>query len=187
METTDVSRQWFALWTHSHCEQLVHDQLRAKQFDAFLPTVRTWSRRAGAKKLISLPMFPSYLFVREAITKTSYIEILKTKGLVRILGERWDRLAPVPESEIEALQRIATADVTVLPHPYLHEGQRMRITHGALAGLEGILVRTRPKQGMLVISVDLLQQSVAVEIDCTTAVPVGGNPGSRFERAVHAA
>jgi len=181
--------QWFAIWTHSHCEQLVHDQLSAKGFCPFLPTVRTWSRRTGARRLIAVPMFPGYLFIHHAVEKASYIEILKTKGIVQILGERWDRLSPVADAEIEALRRVVDTNVAVLPHPYLREGQRVRITDGPLAGVEGILVRSRPKHGLLVLSVNLLHQSVAVEVDCTTVVPVGGSsaggvrPASRIDAA----
>jgi transcription antitermination factor NusG len=174
----ELTARWFALWTHSHCEQLVHDQLVAKGFRMFLPTIRTWSRRAGKQHLIGVPMFQSYLFTHHAIEKRSYIEILKTRGLVRILGARWDSLTPVADAEIEALQRIQSADLTVLPHAYLREGQRVRIDEGPLAGIEGILVSRRPNRGILVLSVDLLRQSVAVEVDCTAVVPVGGSVGS---------
>jgi transcription antitermination factor NusG len=172
-EVDEVNAQWFALWTHSHCEQLVHDQLAAKGFETFLPTVRTWSRRAGTQRLIPIPMFPSYLFVHQAMDKRSYIEIMKSKGLVRILGARWDRLTAVANTEIEALQRIQNTELAVMPHPYLHEGQRVRINAGPLSGVEGILIRSRPNRGLLVISVDLLRQSVAVEVDCTLVTPLG--------------
>jgi len=164
---------WYALWTHSHCEQLVHDQLAVKGFRVFLPTTRAWSRRAGKQRLIPVPLFQSYLFLNHAMDKGSYIEILKTRRLVRILGARWDALLPVADAEIDALRRIQDADVPVLPHAYLREGQSVRITAGPLAGLEGILVRSRPSRGVLVLSVDLLRQSVAVEVDCTAVVPVG--------------
>ena len=169
-----ASAQWYAIWTHSHCEQLVHDQLTAKEFRAFLPIVQTWSRRAGVQRLTGRPMFPGYLFVHASMDKSRYIEVLKTKGIVRILGERWDRLTPVADGEIEALRVVIASNLTVLPHPYLREGQRVRIETGPLAGVEGILVRSRPKRGLLVLSVNLVHQSVAVEVDCTTVVPVSG-------------
>jgi transcription termination/antitermination protein NusG len=150
----------------------VHDQLAAKGYAALLPTVQDWSRRAGVRRLISRPMFPSYLFIRQVIDKRSYVDIMRTKGLVRILGERWDRLEPVPVAEIEAIRRVAASNVPVLPFSYLEQGQRVRITEGALAGLEGILVRSRPHHGLLVLSVELLRRSVAVEVDCTAVEPV---------------
>lgn len=112
-------------------------------------------------------MFPGYLFLRHAMDKASYIEVRKARGLVRILGERSDRLAVVPDGEIEAIQRVLDARVPAMPHPYLREGQRVRITRGPLAGVEGILVQIKPNKGVLVLSVDLLQRSVAVAVDCT--------------------
>lgn len=166
----DTAR-WFALWTNSHCERLVHDSLTARGFRTFLPTTPEWSRRAGVRRVISRPMFPGYLFVHEAIDKRNYIEIVSTRGLVRILGDRWDSLAPVDESEIESIRRFVTADVAVMPYPYLREGQRVRITEGPLAGAEGYLVRSKPNRGLLVISIDLLQRSVAVEIQCSAVEP----------------
>lgn len=157
---------WFALWTHSNCEERVREQLHGKGFRILLPTVRDWSRRAGVRRTVVRPMFPSYLFVQHAIDKDSYIEIMKTKGLVRILGERWDRLEKIPAGEVEAIQRVAETMTAVMPHPYLQEGQRVRITEGPLAGIEGILVRSRPQRGLIVLTVDLLRRSVAVEVDC---------------------
>jgi transcriptional antiterminator NusG len=165
--------KWFALWTHSHCEQLVHDRLVAKRFQAFLPMIRVWSRRGGTSHLIRLPMFPGYLFLRHAMDKGSCIQILKTEGLVRILGERWDRLAVVADGEIDAIRRVLDAELPVLPHPYLHEGQRVRITGGPLIDVEGILARVKSNKGLLVVSVNLLQRSVAVEVDCTQVEPTG--------------
>jgi len=121
-------------------------------------------------------MFPGYLFVRQTIDKASCIEVQKTKGLARVLGERWDRPALVADAEIEAVQRLLETGLPVLAHPYLQEGQRVRIVDGPLADLEGILVEARPSKGLLVLSVNLLRRSVAVEIDCTRVVPANSSP-----------
>ena len=86
---------------------------------------------------------------------------------MRILGESWDRLSILRETEMEALKRILAAGRQVLPYPYLRQGQRVRIRRGPLTGVEGILLRANPKKGLLVISIDLLQRSVAVHLDCT--------------------
>lgn len=179
---------WYALWTQSHCEQLVDDQLRAKGFTTFLPTMRTWSRRRGVQRLITVPMFSGYLFVGHAIDKAACVEIAKTRGLVRILGERWDRLSPIPAEEIEALRRLVASDLEVMPHAFLREGDRVRLDAGLLAGLEGILVRTKPKRGLFVLSVELLHRSVAVEVDCTLVTPISA-PGrtSRMPASGYAA
>ena len=164
--------QWFALWTNSHCEQLVHDSLAARGLRSFLPLMGEWSRRAGVSRLITRPMFPGYLFVHEVMDKRTYIEVVKTRGLVRVLGERWDKLAPIDDKEIDAIRTLVTADIPVQPYPYLQEGQRVRITDGALAGTEGYFVRSRPNRGLLVISIALLQRSVAVEIPSSAVEPM---------------
>lgn len=163
---------WYALWSHSHCERLVAEQLAAREFEVFLPTLDVWSTRGGRRRRIPVPMFPGYLFLRHAMDKTSYIEVRKARGLVTILGERWDHLEPIPEREIESIRALVASRMPVLPHIFLRDGQRVRIARGPLAGVEGILVRQKPASGLLVLSVELLQRSVSVEIDCTWAVPV---------------
>jgi transcription antitermination factor NusG len=162
-----VIPRWCVLWTHSNCEQLVHDQLAAKGFDLFLPTVEAWCRRGGVRRLSRLPLFRGYLFLRDAMDKASYLEVSKARGLVRVLGERWDQLEAVPDSEIQAVQRLVGSGLPMLPHPYLREGQRVRITRGPLADVEGIVVRMNHKKGLLVVSVNLLRRSIAVQLDCT--------------------
>lgn len=108
--------------------------------------------------------------------KISYIEIMKSNGLVRILGERWDKLAPIPDAELDAIRQLVTSDLSLMPYPFLRDGQRVRIVEGPLSGVEGILVRSRPSRGLLVLSVELLHRSVAVEIECGAVVPIEGSP-----------
>jgi transcription antitermination factor NusG len=163
--------KWHALWTRSHCEQLVHDQLASKKFELFLPKINIWSRRAGLRCLTQVPLFPGYLFVHHAVDKFSYNEICKTRGLVRILGERWDRLAPVAEKDIDGIKRVLDSQLQAMPHPYVRQGQRVRICRGPLKDVEGVLLKIKPEKGLFVVSIDLLQRSVAVEIDCTLVTP----------------
>jgi len=153
---------------------MVFDQLAAKGFQVFLPKIEVWSRRNGGRHCISVPMFPGYLFLHHAMDLNSYIEVLKTRELVRVLGDGRDRLrdrlAVVPDAEVEAIQKVVQAHLPALLYPYMHEGQRVRITKGPLARVEGILVHTKPNKGLLVLSIELFQRSVAVEVDCTFAV-----------------
>lgn len=168
----DTAARWYVLWTHSNCERLVYEQLRGQGFELLLPLIAQWVRRRGLRYLSKVPMFPGYLFLNHAIDKFSYLQVCKTRGLVRILGEQWDRLAAVPEREIDAIRKLVGTDLPALPHPYLREGQRVRVIQGPLANAEGILVSSEPEKGMLVLSVDLLRRSVGVEIDCTLVRPV---------------
>src|SRR5437867_834147 len=157
---------WHVLWTHSHCEQLVYDQLSKKGFELFLPTIDAWSRRFGIRRFSRAPLFGGYLFLHHAMDKASYVEVRKARGLVRVLGERWDRLDVVPDQSIEAIQKVLRTRVPILPYPYLREGQRVRITSGPMVDVEGILVRSNPNIAVLVMSVELHQLGIAVQGDC---------------------
>ncbi|MBI2360788.1 MAG: hypothetical protein HYV04_18105 [Deltaproteobacteria bacterium] len=88
-----------------------------------------------------------------------------------ILGDGWNRPAVIPKGEIESVTRVLSARLPALAHAYLREGERVRIIRGPLADVEGILLRVRPEKGLLVVSIDLLRRSVAVEVDCTLVVP----------------
>lgn len=171
VQLTQRSR-WYVLWTRGQCEQMVYEQLSDQGFRLFLPTLDIWVRRNGYRHRATVPMFPGYVFLKHTMDKASYIEVVKTRGLIRILGESWNSLAEVPEDEIATIQRIHQAAVPKVSHAYLRAGERVRINHGLLEGVEGILVRTRPDKGLVVVSVNILQRSVGVEVDCALVEPL---------------
>jgi transcription antitermination factor NusG len=166
LDMSEVQTGWHVLWTRSNQEKVVLEQLAAKRYEVFLPMISQWSKRKGRNRLSTAPMFKSYLFLRHCIDKHAYLDISKTKGLVNILGPRWDNLAKIPEKEIEMIRLVAESRMPAMPYPYLAAGSEVRITRGSLANAEGILVETDPANGLFVISVGLLQRSVAVKIDC---------------------
>ena len=166
----ETQLHWYALWTHSHCEQLVKGQLDARGFEVFLPRIGVWSWRAGVKHRIRRPLFPGYLFVRDELSGSRYVELLKARGLVGVLGGQDGAPGAIPEIEIDAIRALVNSDLPASPHPYLQTGQRVRINEGPLAGVEGILVDRHAGKGLLVLSVHLFRRSVAVEVDCTSAV-----------------
>jgi transcription termination/antitermination protein NusG len=166
-----TSTKWRALWTRSHSEQLVHDQLAAKGFTPFLPKMTIWSRRGGVQHLIQVPMFPGYLFLDHEMDKAAYLKVCQVRGLVRVLGDRWDCLAEIPEREMTGIRLLAASGDCVLPHPYLTEGRRVRIMRGPLAGVEGRLMQSQSSRGVLVLSIELLRRSVSVSVDCTNVEP----------------
>jgi transcription antitermination factor NusG len=143
--------------------------LAVRGFEVFLPKLEIWSRRAGVKHRILKPMFPGYLFVRDELSEARYAELLGARGLVCVLGNGAGRLTPVPNQEIDAIRAVVQSNLPALPHPYLAAGQRVRITRGPLADVEGILVGRNAGKGLLVLSVQLFQRSVAVEVDCSLA------------------
>lgn len=171
--------EWYAVWTRSHCERTVAEQLAGKGFSTFLPEMDVWSRRAETR-LIRVPMFPGYLFVRTAMDKHRYVEMLNVRGLVRVLGDGWNRLAPIPDADVDAIQRVVAANVPVLPHAHLSSGDRVMVIAGPLSGVTGIFVHDEPARGRLVLSIDLLGRSVAIAVDCTAVAPLStGAPARR--------
>ena len=121
--------------------------------------------------MIDVPMFPGYLFLRNALDKAAHVEVRKARGLVSLLGAPGEGPTAVPDTDVDSIQTVVASRAPVMAHPYLREGSRVRITRGPFADVEGILLRTKPNKGLLVISVELLRRSVAVEVDCTLGVP----------------
>lgn len=99
--------------------------------------------------------------------RATHVEVLRAQGAVRVLGERWDRLSPIPDEEVDAVRRAVTSGAPVFARSGLVEGDRVRITGGPLAGLNGVFLRGRLNKGLFVVAVTLLQRGVAVEVDCS--------------------
>lgn len=159
---------WWALYTRHQHEKAVAETLMAKNFEVFLPvydSVRRWKDR---KKVLSLPLFPCYVFVRGGLERK--LQIVTTPGVHMILncGERF---ATIPEAEIEAIQRVVAGQFRVEPHPFLKCGETVRVARGSLEGVQGILLRKKSWH-RLVLSVNMLAQSVAVEIDASDVEPL---------------
>lgn len=159
------AERWFAVWTRSQCEPKVEDGLRRKGLEVFLPRVRVPSRRRDRRVVLEQPLFPGYLFLRFLPSRDGYVRVASTDGVVRILGEGWDALDPLPDEEVDAVRRIVAADETARPVPWVRVGDRVRIVQGVLAGIEGFVQEWRAGRATFVVSVDLLQRSVGVELD----------------------
>ena len=144
-------------------------QLDSKGIENFLPLYDKLSQWKDRKKHIQMPLFPGYLFVR--ILPIERIEVLKTHGAVNIVGNAGTPL-PIPEEQILKIQTFIEEGLKYDPHPYLRIGSRIRIIEGPLNGIEGILVRKKNKS-CLVVSIDLIQRSVAVEIQSWKLEPIG--------------
>jgi transcriptional antiterminator NusG len=169
IETTQT--YWYCLHTRSRHEEVVFQRLEEKRIHSFLPRLEVWSRRKDRKKKIQKALFPGYLFVHELLDPYHRLEILKTPGVVRILGNE-EGPTPVPDSQIESIQTILNGKSAVTPFPYLKEGQLVRVVYGPLKGSEGFLLKIKEGKEKLIISVDILQRSVAVEIDGASVEPV---------------
>jgi transcription elongation factor/antiterminator RfaH len=152
---------WYALQCWVRKESLIVTQLETQGFDCFLPkykSVREWSDR---KKEVEQPLFPGYVFCRFEYSQRRPIVV--TPGVLQVVGCGRTPM-PVEQREIEAIQLAIASEVPTQPWPYLAIGERVRIHTGKLSGLEGILVNFKGNH-RVVLSVSLLQRSVALEVD----------------------
>jgi len=159
---------WWALYTRHQHEKTVADMLAAKGFEVFLPLYESMRRWKDRQKMLSLPLFPCYVFVRGGLNRR--LQVVTTPGVHMVLSHG-EHVALIPEIEIEAIRKTLEGPFRVEPHPFLKCGERVRVIRGTLDGVEGILVRKK-NQTRLVLSVAMVAQSVAVEIDAADVVPV---------------
>lgn len=159
---------WWAVYTRHQHEKIVAEMLSAKGFDVFLPLYKSVRRWKDRKKQLAMPLFPCYVFLRGKLDRK--LQVVTTPGICMILY-RGQGVAIIPDAEIEAIRRAIEGPSPVEPHPFLKCGERVRIKRGALEGVEGILVR---KKGLyrLVLSIDILAQSVGLEVDGSDVEPV---------------
>ena len=159
---------WWVVYTRHQHEKSVAEMLAAKGVEVFLPIYETVHRWKDRKKTLALPLFPCYLFVRE--TNDGRLLALTTPG-VHMLLTRGNGLAVVPHEEVKAIQRALMDPSHVEPYPFLKYGERMRVVRGPLEGIEGILIRKKNLY-RLILSVQMLAQSAAVEVDASDVEPV---------------
>ena len=153
---------WFAVQTRPRHEKKVSAELQEKGVTAFLPLVsstRQWSDRT---RIVEMPLFPQYVFVRIAQCLDTRVAVLRTNGVTNFVGTRGIGV-PIPDDQIQRVQTVVQRGVPVTPHPFLNVGKRIRIRGGALDGLQGILTAVNGDQ-TLVMSVELIQRSIAIRI-----------------------
>ncbi len=172
-----VKVNWHALYTRHQHERLVAHALTGKGFDVFLPQYRTVHRWKDRWKELELPLFPNYVFVLGGLERM--LNIVTTPGVHSVVS--WGgRPADIPQYEIDAVRRLIESPLRVQKHPFIKCGDRVRIKSGPLEGIEGILVRSKSAY-RLVLSVEMLARSAAVEVDLNMVERVGGSDAVRKE------
>ena len=154
---------WYAVYSRSNFERKLAGTLESKGVECFLPAIQEKHRWKDRKKTIEVPVFPGYVFVRIPNNVDHRLRILQTEGAIRILGHSGS-IEPIPESEVESVRILMTSGLRIFGHVFLREGARVRVRSGPLRDVEGVLIRFK-NQDRLVLSVNLLAQSIAVEID----------------------
>jgi len=154
---------WFAVHTHARHEKVVERELQESGITSFLPLykqVRQWSDR---RKVVELPLFSCYIFVRIAPDNVQRMRVLRSNGVLRFVGDHGMGM-PIPDEQINTVRMVIEQGLPVCSHPFLKVGQRVRIRNGALNGVEGILV-SRSGERTLVISLEGIQRSLQVRIE----------------------
>ena len=156
------SSNWYAVYTKSRHEKVVAEELWQKEIEVFLPLRSIVSKWKDRRKEVQFPLFPGYLFVKVPI-KERRLDIIKVRSVVRIIGYENEPI-PIPTDQIVAVKTLVFSELPYDPFPDIAVGNRVRVKRGPLRGLDGVLVEKKSNY-RFVISVDLIQQAVACEID----------------------
>jgi transcriptional antiterminator NusG len=161
---TQNSPKWYAIHTRSRFEQKVFDGFRSKSIETFLPKMEVMSRRKDRRKKILVPLLPGYVFVQYDLDPEIYWDIIKTVGVVRMIGFE-GKPTPAREEEIQSLMIMDGTDRTVHNQAFMKRGDTVMIMEGPLKGLVGFYVRHKGQTEKVVVNVELLHRSLAVEIE----------------------
>jgi len=165
---------WYVAHTCANHEKRVAAQLGQRSVEHFLPTYESVRRWKDRRVRLQIPLFPGYVFVRLALRDR--LQVLQVPRMVRLVGFNGAPVA-LAEGEVESLRCALIEGVRAQPHPYLRVGRRVRITAGPLAGREGILKRWKGDL-RVVLSTELIQRSILVDLDASSIVPVHERPGN---------
>jgi transcription antitermination factor NusG len=161
-EVCDLDYQWYAVWTRSRQEKVAAGMLGVLGVQHYLPLKTEFRKWSDRRQAVEVPLFGGYLFVRISLLKESKLQVLKVPGVVAFVGNQTGPL-PIPPKQIEDIQTVLAAGSACSAKPLLKEGDRVRVHRGALAGVEGRMVRAN-SESQLLISVDMIQQSLAVNV-----------------------
>ena len=162
MEIKQINRLWYVLHTKSRFENVVNDALVKKSFEVFLPKILVKSKRRDRRLMIRAPLFPGYLFLKTVLQSHEYIEILKTGGAVRLIGNKEGPI-PVATKTIESLKIMVAGDNRVLTGTCFKKGDPVTVVYGPFTGLTGTFVRYRGKE-RVVVAIEALRQFAAVDV-----------------------
>jgi len=151
----------YAVYTWANHQRRVADQLANRSVEHFLPQYESLRRWKDRKVRLQLPLFPGYLFVHLAAQER--LRVLQVPGVVQLVGFGGSP-APMPEEDVDRIREFLGRGWHAEPHRYLQAGRRARVVRGPLAGLEGIVLR-RKNRSRLVLSFELIQRSMAIEMD----------------------
>jgi transcription antitermination factor NusG len=153
---------WYAVHVRARAEKVIEQRFRAKGMTTFLPLAIEVHRWSDRRKVIEVPLFACYVFVRLVMNQVNRVEVLNVDGVLSLVGD-CGRGTAVADSEIETVRTLVSNGVAWSPHPFLTVGDSVRIHGGALDGIEGILL-SQDQDETLVISIKALERSLKVRI-----------------------
>lgn len=162
MEDRRLMRLWYVLHTRSRHESVVIEGLSKKSMEVFLPRVKVRSSRKDRKAMIHIPLFPGYVFVKTDLHPHTHLDIVKTAGVVRLIGTKQGPV-PVADETVESLKIMVAAETLITTGHRLQQGERVLVVNGPFAGVAGTFVRYRG-QGRVVVNIEALGQFAGVDV-----------------------
>lgn len=163
MSGDKLTRAWYALHTKSRFENVVNEGLAKKTMEVFLPKITVKSRRRDRHKMIRVPLFPGYIFVRTNLNPYEHVEILKTTGAVRLIGNTRGPVS-IADATIDSLKIMVSTDGEVITGTQFKKGDRVMVIRGPFAGVTGIFSSYRG-DGRVIVNIEALGQFAAVNVD----------------------
>jgi transcription antitermination factor NusG len=161
LTTSTFVHPWYAIQVWSRQEQAIASVLSAKGFETLAPSYAAVRLVSGRRRKFDLALFPGYIFCR--MDPNHRLHVITAPGVISILGNGKQAI-PVEEEEIRSIQRAVSSGLKAEPFGTPKIGERVRLGGGPLAGLEGVVV-SHKGQPRLIVSVTLLNRSMAVEIE----------------------
>jgi len=179
--TSIPADSWYAVRVKSNRERITAESLKGKGYPVCFPTYCDRTRRANGSGTIKLPLFPGYVFCRFDVSKR--LPILMAPGVVHIVS--CGRIPqPVDEREMSSVISVVESGLPLRPHPFLSIGQPVELDRGPLAGVAGVILEYADEE-QFVVSVTLLQRSIAVKVDRNWIIPVNPKRSESWRSEVY--
>lgn len=166
-----MTAYWYAVWTRSQHESIAGEELAYKGFEIFLPLQEKLSKRKDRKKILKTPLFPGYLFIHTEMNTENYIRIVRSRGVVQVLGYHMGTAKAIEDYEIASIKTILEGSIPLQKHPYIPEGASVRVVNGPMKGVVGILRQHRGKRH-IIVQIQLLKQAVSCEMEVGDVEPL---------------
>jgi transcription antitermination factor NusG len=161
----ESSPQWYAIYCKSRHERIVDERLMAKGIATYLADREMRVRWGDRQRKARINLLPGYVLVQAEMNAQIYLEILQTRSVVKFVGNPWPNLSRIPDEQVESLRLLLGSHEPFEEVPYWHSGERVEVIGGPLTGLRGVVAGWKNRKNRVVVSIDLLRRSMAVEVE----------------------